>query len=229
VAAELSRDPVMIQEIIDGVDIHEAVRSDPQLFNGLVERVWAKVFNFRMIYADERTAAYAYYMDPNMPKLSKKNWERITKAFLEKYSVFAQWHYKIYAETVKGGGILIMPSGRGYEFQQYVSRRGERDYKRAQIYNYPVQGCAGGEILPIAKVRIRRALLDSPIKIVNTVHDSLIFDLPTKKDLDILAELWYNTLRELPTEYEKSFGVKWIVPLDGDMKAGPSWGELKKI
>jgi len=217
----------MIGEILDDVDIHEVVRSDPKLFNGKVERVWAKVFNFRTIYVDERYAAHAFYSDPNMPSLSKKQWVRIIDGFYSKYSHFAQWHIELFREVVTSGGKMISQSGREYTFTKYPRRDGAKDYKRAQIYNYPVQGTARGEILPIALVMLRKALLHTQAKIVNTVHDSIILDSP-QKYLDTVAEEWYNILRKLPAIYKQAFGYPWRVPLDGEIKIGPSWGEMRK-
>lgn len=226
VAAQLSNDPVMIQEILDGVDIHESVRSDPNLFAGKVERVLAKVFNFRAIYVDERFAVHSFSSDPDMPRLSKRQWQRVISGFFEKYSRFSRWHNELYREVVINGGVMTAPSGRKYTFVKYHNNRGEYDYNRAQIYNYPVQGTAGGEILPIALVQLRRDFLGTPVKLINTVHDSIIMDAP-KKELDFIYESWYNNLKQIPGIYREMFGVEWRVPLTGEMKFGPSWGEME--
>ena len=50
VAAELSGDPVLKQEIIDKVDIHDANRVAFRLGEGKPGRLVAKVFKFRIIY-----------------------------------------------------------------------------------------------------------------------------------------------------------------------------------
>ena len=53
------------------------------------------------------------------------------------------------------------------------------------IKNYPVQGLAGGCIMPLALIRLQSAFSKKGIKslIINTVHDSVVIDVYPGEDM----------------------------------------------
>jgi DNA polymerase-1 len=225
-AAFLSQDPVMIDEISSGVDQHASACTDlMELPLNPANRNGAKGFNFRMIYADENVAPYAFYKDPSMPRFSKKKWVKIVDDFYEKYSGLEAWHRQIVQEVYKSGGYLKGPTGVTWEFFKQTKRNGSVDYNKAQIYNYPVQGISA-QIIKLASIyilrRVRNDNLDA--KLIMQVHDSLIWDC-VKKDLDKLANHCYIIFKGLPTLLSKFFEIEWNVPLTGEIKVGPTWGE----
>src|SRR3990167_2659380 len=132
-AAYLSRDPVLIQEIRDAVDIHELNKSR---FN-LPERRIAKIFVFRLIYGGQ-AYSYAHDADFNFISKSQDYWTTIIDEFYAKYKGMAQWHEQL-VKQVLDTGELCMPTGRKYVFDRAdVAKR--MWFNRPKILNYPVQG-----------------------------------------------------------------------------------------
>lgn len=221
VAAELSRDPLMLKEIKEGIDQHEKVRQE--IFKGQVERVMAKIWNFRMLYMDESLKGYAYYMDPAMPNFSKRRWDDIVGGFFSRYSGFAKWHVQILKEVNKTGE-LHGPTGRRWVFHKTQGRYGMQ-YDKAKVYNYPIQGSAADVIKLYMKSMCSEIVNRPEIKLVNCVHDSLIFDLP-ENDVDWLAERCY-TIGDLQKQaLSEYFNIEWEVPLAVECKWGPNWAEM---
>ena len=225
-AAWLSQDATMIAEISNGVDQHAAACTELmglKLTKG--NRQDAKIFNFRMIYADENSAAWAFHYDPVMPKFSLRKWEKIVTNFFDKYSGLLEWHKQILQEVYKSGGYLSGPTGLTWQFEKQNKKNGPRDYNKGQIYNYPVQGISA-QVLKLASIQALNKTKDLDAKLIMMVHDSLIWDV-VKKDLDKLANRSYNIFIGLPTSLSKFFNIDFNVPLTGEIKVGPSWGTMK--
>lgn len=225
VAAFLSQDPVMIQEIIDGDDIHTS--NAIAFFGGAEHRQDCKIFNFRMIY---RGSPYAFYMDPTMPNFTLERWTEIRDAFYNKYVGLKKQH-DFWISEQRSKGKIISPTGRILRFNKIKNQDGSIGYKEAQACNYPVQSLATADIAPLAVCvscsRIRAANLVS--KFIGTVHDSNLFDCIDESVARQTAEIVINTFRELPILIEKFFGFSFNVPLTGEAKIGPNWGEMKKL
>lgn len=139
VAAELSGDPVLKQEIIDKVDIHDANRIKFGLGEGKPGRLVAKIFKFRLIYGG---SAFSYAHDPDFTGVSSstKFWERVIEQYYDKYKGLKQWHVDI-VNAVKQDGYLYIPSGRYYPFAATFTGT-EWKWPITQIKNYPVN-CSG--------------------------------------------------------------------------------------
>src|ERR1039458_6085231 len=102
--AYLSQDPVLMKELIDGVDIHAA---NMKAFN-LPSRLIAKVFIFRLIYGG---SAYSYAHDPDFESvgLNEKQWQKVIDACYFKYKRIAQCHQEI-AEEAMRTRFLVLPT-----------------------------------------------------------------------------------------------------------------------
>ena len=139
VAAQLSGDPVLCQEILERVDIHDANRVRFGLGEGKPGRLVAKIFKFRLIYGG---SAYSYANDPDFMGVSRdqKFWQGVIDEYYAKYSGVKKWH-ELIVDTVKRQGYLEIPSGRFYPFEP-VQKRGEWKWPITQIKNYPVN-CSG--------------------------------------------------------------------------------------
>lgn len=231
VPAQLSQDPVMISEICKGVDQHVAscvnlmqlpFKSKKDAKSKL-NRYYAKTFNFRMIYGGSE---YGFHRDPNMPDFGLKKWGKVIKAFFAKYRGLAKWHKANIKHVIQGNGTLVLPTGRIYKFKLDDSGK----YNERQIKNYPVQGFAGAEILPLAAVIIwkgmkKRGLKSKPIL---TVHDSVVFDV-VKSEKDVLADLCIKVFRDLPKYIKLYWGFDWQVPIEGEVEVGPNYGRTTQI
>ena len=72
-------------------------------------------------------------------------------------------------------------SGRQYAFPN-VERKGKRVTHFTMIKNYPVQGFATGDVVPVLN-EMHKRLRQKKSCLVNTVHDSMVVDVhPDEKD-----------------------------------------------
>lgn len=135
VAAELSGDPVLQQEIINKVDIHDENRRAFSLGDGKPGRLVAKIFKFRLIYGG---SAYSYAHDSDFTGVSSdvKFWQGVIDRYYDKYKGIRKWHDQL-LEEVKRNGFITIPSGRFYAFQP-VLKRGMWEWPLTTIKNYPV-------------------------------------------------------------------------------------------
>ncbi len=225
----LSRDPIGLKEINDGLDFH----TENQNRFKLPSRLIAKVFLFRAIF---RGSAYAYSVDPNFSYIGgEKFWQGVIDRFYEKYEGIYAYHQRITQEAVDTGKVVV-ETGRVYNFAP-VLRRGEYVWPITDIANYPVQGHAA-DIMAIVRAALRTALLEDEFLqknkalwlLVLTVHDSIVFDVDNNR------EIWYNiciktkrAFKDAAKNYEALFGVPLLVPMDCDIKVGINWLQMHKL
>jgi len=219
IAAYLSQDPVLMQEIRDGLDLH----TDNQQRFGLPSRLLAKILNFRILYGGNE---WSFANDPDFMPVSKSKdyWKNVLDAYYDKYKGIKQWHNRLIRETVETGKV-VSPTGREYIFQKYNG-----EYKDTQIKNYTVQG-SGADIMALARVSFFNRLKKLSLKdclIVNTVHDSIVLDT-IDENIPIIAKLCHDVFRDIPANFEKIFGVPFNVPMECEVLYGPNWEDMQEI
>lgn len=226
VAAFLSQDPVMLDEIYKGFDPHrdnaiKIFRAVPDEYDFSAVRTTAKIVSFRLLYGG---SAFGFYADPKMPNYSKQKWEDIVDRFYEKYAGLKQWQEENISQVYKSGGILKNPTGREFAFKIIGG-----GYDVRQIKNYPVQSLATADIMPLAMSIIYKQYQALELKslIIAQVHDSLIFDVP-KDELKIVAKLCTSVFERLPHYIKALWGFEFNVPLGGEIEYGPNYGHLEK-
>lgn len=227
VCADLTQDPVMIAEIKSGQDQHAYTCEHLMELPVTKEnRGNAKIFNFRAIYADPNTAAYAYYMDTKMPNFSQKKWNNVVEGFFDKYSGMVKAHEQ-WIKEVRKTGQLTGPTGRIWKFRK-EQKRGYWDYSVTKPRNYPVQG-SSGDLIKLALIKIRARISHVPNALLTmTVHDSIILDIE-EQHIEEVARICINTFRELPQLAKKYFNWDISVPIDGEAEYGPSWGDMRQL
>jgi DNA polymerase I-like protein with 3'-5' exonuclease and polymerase domains len=218
-----AQDVVGMREIITGVDQH----GENQRAFGLPERRIAKIFVFRLIYGGSK---WAYALDPDFNWISKSPdyWQKVIDKFYDKYPGISRQHAEWIREVVRSGR-LVMPTGRVFEFQRYANRRGELEWPRTQILNYPVQG-TGHDIVSIIRVSLYRrikehAVLKDCVKFVSTVHDSIVLDCDFHRGSDRMAALHKNissVFADVPDNFRALFGVELNLPIQGEISCGPN-------
>jgi DNA polymerase I-like protein with 3'-5' exonuclease and polymerase domains len=221
-AAFLSGDKTAHAEIWGEVDQH----TENQKRLGLPSRLIAKTFVFRLIYGG---SAYSYANDPDFTGVSKseKYWQKVIEEFYAKYKGIAEWHTALMQQATSTGFVKL-PTGRMYHYEP--SLRG-RDYvwPRTTILNYPVQGL-GADIMAVARVALYNRLrkLSIPdVKLINTVHDSVIIDAPDEYT-EQLSNLILDVFEAVPANFEKLFGVKFTVPMKAEVEFGKDWKNMQK-
>lgn len=139
--------------------------------------------------------------------------------FFAKYSRLLPWH-KEQALLCEALGGVYNKFGRFRKLPLIYSQdRWERLSAERRAINTPVQG-TGSDLLLCAATQIHRELKPYGLKIVGTVHDSILGEF-NEADRDWIVP----RIREImlhPAALEE-FGVKLSVPLDCDIGVGP-WG-----
>lgn len=136
-------------------------------------------------------------------------------------------------------GTYVSITGRRYKFKQQPAPKFLRDkgvmlsISPTQIANYPMQGFATGDIVPEVLGRIHRALgisddLWNYCLPINTVHDSIIFDVK-EKVLQKAGSLIKATMQSAPSWMKMRFGVDIDLPLNVDVEYGKDWSSLTKL
>lgn len=225
IAAELAQDWVMINEINSGEDQHDNTGRDIFEYQG--ERTDWKIFNFRMIYGG---GEWGFFLDHKMPDFPIERWREIVRNFYKKYWRLAEWQREN-INAILSGESLVLFTGRRFVFHKSLYKDGIWQYNERQVKNYPVQGLAGGDILPLVGSMIRKGLMKYGLqsKPILTVHDSILFDSP-KSEIATLHKLCTHVGDTLSQAIQSYFGYQTSVTnFGGDFEIGKSYGELKKV
>lgn len=232
IAAELSRDPVMLHELDTGLDIHadNAIRffDAGQYERGSKEfkkvRTAAKTMSFRLLYGG---SAEGFYRDQRMPDYSLKRWREIVNAFYAKYQGLKRWQDEN-AQIAAARGYLRNPSGRVLTFDEEV-HNGIESVDVKQVKNYPVQS-ASSDIMYLGMVKFieRVAELGLKANLILQVHDSMVWDCPVE-EAETLCREGIKLFRSLPQLAKEYFGWDIVVPLTGDCEVGYDYGNTKEI
>lgn len=247
--AHITQDKQLIKDIMDGIDLHRVRAAD--LFHKLIgsvteaERKVAKAFSFMLQYGSganhmaEETghpvAMAQAFIDNYYARYPQvKAWQDENISQVEKNAKV------IAAHSVSGyplhKSVLISETGRRYTFieddsPEYLRRKGKyTSFKPTTIKNYPVQGGATGDIVPMVLGRLYRWLVEndltSDVKLIATVHDSIVLDTRAKMVYHIGSEV-KRIMEEAPKYYKQTFGIDFSLPLKAEIKYGPTWGDMK--
>ena len=96
------------------------------------------------------------------------------------------------------------------------------------IKNYPVQGFATGDVVPLVLIELEARLEKLQSCIVNSVHDSMVVDVHPDEKEYVLATI--DSLNEdLNQLVEEAYDVKMNVPLLLEAKIGKNWLDIKDV
>ena len=232
----LAQDQVAMKEIINAFDTH----TDNQTRFNLPSRLIAKIFLFRLIFADAfgdrgyAGPAWTYANDADFRPTSAdpKFWEKVIEQFFEKYPQVREHSVDCIRQAINVGR-LVIPTGRYYEFTQVKKYNGRYDWPRATILNYPVQGFAGDimrGVRAILRYRLEKAPWGKYVLLINTVHDSIEADVPNDPDLIVkAARLMEGSFRDVDRWFKKNYDFVLNVPMAGETKVGMSLYEKDMI
>ena len=225
-AAYLSRCPVLMKEVREFFDFHEDNR---QRF-ALPSRLIAKKFKFRLIYGGTE---YSYSVDPDFASVgySQKKWKEVIDQYYAKYHGLKRWHTQIVQDVIRDG-FLLMPTGREFHYEPKKNFRGELEWPRTTILNYPVQG-TGADLMALARVmfynRLKRLKKERGFKaiLISTVHDSIVVDCPDN-EYEEICELFFSVFDDIPKNFQKMFGVEFDLPMTAEVLYGPNLFDMKE-
>lgn len=220
-----SRDPIGIQEILDGVDFH----TENQHRFRLPSRLIAKRFLFRAIF---KGSPYAYSVDNDFKHIGggEKFWRGVIDKFYEKYEGIARYHDDLIKAAVRDG-FIESESGRIYDFPPIKNKRGQWVMPEKDIVNYPVQGFAA-DLMKLIRISAMRRVqpFEEKAKLVNTVHDSLKFDLNMSVGEAVeFGRVVKGSFQDCGANFKKIFGRELLVPMDCDMNIGRNYLWQHKI
>ena len=233
ILAQLSKDPVLIHVYQQGLDLHTdlAISRWPEWqalhdrgesgdaeakAEAKEKRVKCKNVNFGIIYGITCfglaiqmgcTVAYAQAMLDAWAKRYKVAW-----AFIQKCR----------AAPMKNQ-IITTPFGR--KKRVGVVSRQNLMFLQNEAANFPPQSIAS-DITLHAAMRVMPKLKEYGVKIINTVHDSIIMEIPITPDDEIrikTARLVKGTMESVPREWGLT-----AIPFVADAEIGQRWGSLKE-
>ena len=214
VAAFLSQDPVAMKEVSEGFDVHSYTAKVITDAGQETSRQVAKMHTFAPLYGATgygRTPAEAAYYEH----------------FMQKYQGIAKWHKTLATQAV-GYKYIKIPSGREYAFPDVQRKRDGSVTYFTQIKNYPVQGFATGDIVPLALVEIYNRLEPYDSCVVNSVHDSIVIDVHPD-EIDDCIKVVDSVQRDLVGLINDRWGINFNVPLALEAKIGDNWLEQSDV
>ena len=223
----LAQDPVGMKEINEEYPIHD----DNQKVFGLPTKTIAKVFLYRIIFADSfgekgfRGPAFAYANDSDFmgTSTSAKFWEKVIEQFYDKYKGVYNNSVNLIREAIETGRVES-PSGRFYNYQ-IETKSGRNDWPRTKILNHIVQGLSADFVM-IARRLIYQRLkqmkgFGKTILLINTVHDDCELDVDNDPELVYnICTLNQKAFADIPKYFEKYYGTKVNVPMAAEIKFG---------
>lgn len=221
IAADYAQDKTMIEIYRTGGDIHT---STAKLMTGgreptKEERNKAKAVNFGFLYGMMAKKFVDYAFSSYGVIFTEAEARQFRELYFAKYSRLLPWHKEMEIMCEAMGGV----SNRFGRFRKlpliYSSNKWERASAARRAVNTPVQG-TGSDLLISAATQLNKELKGEGLKIVGTVHDSILGEF-YEKDVDwIVPEI--KRIMAHP-QIMDDFGVEFSVPLEADVGLGP-WG-----
>jgi len=217
-AAVLSGEPKMLEEYSrKDADLHR--RTASYIYKIPVDKVTSeqrsvgKNGNFSIIYQISPAGFASRY------EISIKEAERIISGFWSAYDMLHNYMLsqgdlavtRGYTKTAIGRRRYFLPPSQNSRMY-----RAEISKIRREGANFPVQGTAA-DIMKLALIKVREAIMPYGASIVNTVHDELVVNTPEETVAEVAA-LVYNEMinaaidtlgDELPWEVNMKIGNCW--------------------
>lgn len=249
-AAHASGDRQLLDDILSGKDLHTMRAAE--LFNipeGDVtkqQRQTAKSFAFALQYG---SGAKSMAEEQGVPiNVAKK----FILSYYKRYPDLKMWQEKVAKEVMDSStpstryttkryparmGEYRSETGRTYRFYEHdapefmVKGGTYTSFSPTEMKNYPMQGGATGDIVPMMVARINRWLHQlkaryKKVKLINTVHDSIMLDVSEEYVYHVCVGV-KKILEDTGSVYKQTFGVEFSCPLKVDVTFGKTWADQK--
>ncbi len=214
--AHLSEDPVLCDAFLKNEDIHE--RTAREIFGNYLEfekqemRRRAKTINFGVIYGQ---SPYGLAMQLGIPQKEAKTF---IENYFERYKGVKKWLDQA-IEDAKKKGVATTLFGRTRLIQEIKSsNKVLRGIGERTAINTPVQGTAA-DLIKMAMIKVEEAMVSEKLqsKMILTVHDELVFEVPLKE---------VATMKTLVQQkMERIYTLR--VPLVVNIATGKTWASAK--
>ena len=210
VLAHLAQDAELIDAFKSGEDVH--TRTAALVFDVAKDAVtsdmrrMAKVVNFGVIYGMGESA-----LAKNIG-VSRAEAAKFIEAYFTRYAGVARFMERTVEAARQGEAVRTLLGRRRFLPNLHSANRGLRFEAERIAKNTPIQGTAA-DILKVAMVKLGHADIAPGVRMVLTVHDELVFEVPTAV-LDVAEK----RIRE-----EMQSAMSLDVPLLVDVGHGDSW------
>lgn len=244
--AWLTKDPQLITDINAGRDIHTEIGKQLGLDTTDKKiRRDVKAVVFAMIYgAGAKGISASTGLDVEFVK-------SVMNGFYSRYSTVQDFYERLRDEVGEHGKRYDLihrsetgeplpmyewtsPTGRKYIFKEDPYRRDVPAH--TQLRNYPVQGTATGDVVPVVLAEVFDVLrneksLRSRALLTSTTHDSVTMDCKDDETVTEVCEfLHWKVFGDIVNIINKRIPtIKWDIPLTVEYESGPDWGSLEPI
>lgn len=208
VGGHLGNDEQILSDVINKEDIHGHTAKALTMAGEPTSRHEAKPSTFKPMYGGTRGSkaveAYCEFFAKKYHQLNKTQREWALAAANEGV-IETEWGMRYYFN-----GVTVQPDG-------YISGQ-------QKVFNYPIQGLATGEIIPIGLVYFWYRTRNLKLFIVNTVHDSIVCEVP-QEEIELFRLLVVQSLTTDVYSYlERVYNITLKLPLGVSTKIGTHWG-----
>jgi DNA polymerase I-like protein with 3'-5' exonuclease and polymerase domains len=240
--AHVTKDKQLIEDISGGADIHSALYKD--MFGRMPTKEERKPFKsrtFQLIYGAGARAI------SKQAGCSLDEAKKFIDVFYTRYPSVAKWHTDFAAHVEKWAryeevdGMKekmrtythLTETGRKFSFKEYYNESSWSDrtynFSPTELKNYPIQGLATGDIVPMMLGIIFRKIVGrEDVKMVNTIHDSLMFDVRVESSVNFILEIT-DILKETHKYFEEMFKTPLALKLNAGASFGTNWFEMEEM
>jgi DNA polymerase-1 len=250
VLALASRDNQLIDDINSGVDMHTYFAS--QIFNKAEdevtpkERKMSKGFSFQLQYGSSANGIARFW------DVSKPFAEAFISKYYQRYPQVFSWQQSVLSEasdTLEYTGDIqdgwSVPRGyipsiwkdqAGKPIIQFTALGQNSDtwegvnrfyFSRTKSKNYPIQGAASDILMMMLNI-LYRYTYPTSINILNTIHDSVLLEIPEVLDIDSVLEDITLVLESVPEVLWKLFKVDSPIDFPVEWSIGKTLAEVKQ-
>lgn len=240
--AYIANDRQLIDDINAGRDMHkELYREMYGRYPTSEERKPFKRFSFLLVYGGGASTLMA------QSGCDRTTAKKFIDTFYTRYKGVKQYHEDITKMAEEKAVVAYKedkpnpeytyyhasPTGRHYIFNKYPNEyKGGLSFSPTELKNWPIQGFATGDIVPMSVGLLQRALEDAGIAdkalLVMTVHDSVVLDVPEDLLYDT-AVIAKNVLESAPSNMKRIFGIDFPCKLSVGVEAGSNWQDKTEL
>lgn len=215
VLAHMSGDPELVAAFSRGEDIHR--RSIAKAL-GIPEdevspelRSIGKMVSFGVTYG---MGAFGLSQRLHIPVEQARTY---IEGFFDLYPRVRQYLDEVVARAAAEGFTTTLLGRRRYLPELQSRNPRIRGLGERMALNAPIQGTAA-DVIKLAMVGAAKAIAESDSRMVLTVHDELVFEVPEHETEEAAAQV-----REA-----MEGAISLVVPLQVDLSWGPNWAEAKR-
>lgn len=222
----LAQDRNGIAGYLRGDDAHTMTASS---FTSVVteeQRGKAKAINFALLYGGDYYNVQRVAFDWYEQDWPDEDCKTFVKGFFGLYQQMKTFHAHCRDKLVYNRGWFESILGHCFHYKDWDSTdRGMQDHVFRSALNSEAQGPAAQICFAIAG-RAHRLCVERkiPVRFVNTVHDSLLWESPTRETFAQVV----LTLEDARAQVHEWIKPWFVVPLVMDHKIGESWGATQK-